>query len=91
MAYSMSKSESAHKTPQEVVEYLLSPAIQRKEIWDAALDRGLGQGMQIEKWVLIETVPRLRALQAQGHVTHGESEHKYTIKKTTKYEHCNTW
>jgi len=47
--------------------------------------------MQIEKWVLIEMIPRFQELQAQGHITHGECEHKYTIKKTTRYEHCDVW
>ena len=77
--------------PTEIVEHLLSSVAPRKEIWGAALDRGLGQGMQIEKWVLIEMIPRLKELQAQGHITHGESEHKYPIKKTTRYEHCDVW
>ena len=76
---------------EHIVEYLLSSIVPRKEIWKAALDRGLGQGMQIEKWVLIEMIPRLKELQAQGNIIHGESEHKYTLKKTTRYEHCDIW
>lgn len=36
-------------------------------------------------------IPRLKELRAQGHITCGEGEHKYPIKKSTKYEHCDIW
>ena len=78
-------------TPHKIVRCLLSSVIDRREIWDAALDRGLGQGMQIEKWVLIEMVPQLKELQEQGLIARGEQEHEYTLKKTTRYEHCDIW
>ena len=47
--------------------------------------------MQIEKWVLIEMVPRLKELRVQGTIMRGEGEHKYPIKATTRYEHCDIW
>lgn len=78
-------------TPKEVVEYLLSSVVSRKEIFDGAIDRGLGQGMQIEKWVLIEMIPQLKRLRSRGTIELGESEHKYPIKKTTRFEHCDIW
>jgi hypothetical protein len=77
--------------PRKIVEYLLSAVICRKEILDSAIDRGLGKGMQIEKWILIEMVPRLKELRSRGTIERGESEHKYPIKKSTRYEHCDIW
>jgi hypothetical protein len=77
--------------PKKIVEHLLSAVMCRKEILDSAIDRGLGEGMQIEKWILIEMVPRLKELRSQGTIERGESEHKYPIKKSTRYEHSDIW
>jgi len=77
--------------PREIVEHLLSAVICRKEILDCATDRGLGEGMQIEKWILIETSPRLKELRSLGAIERGENEHKYPIKKSKRYEHCDIW
>ena len=75
----------------DVVEYMLEPVITRKEIFDTAIDRGLGEGMQIEKWILIEMLSRLKGLKAQGKLSQVEGEHKYKTKKTSRYEHCDLW
>ena len=75
----------------EVIEYLLGPIINRKEIFDVAIDRGLGDGMQIEKWILIEMLAQLKKLKEQGVLSIVEGEHKYSIKKSSRYEHCDLW
>ncbi len=41
-------------TPREIVEWLITEPAKRIEIWTLAVNRGLGAGMQIEKWLLIE-------------------------------------
>ena len=70
---------------------MLEPLITRKEIFDTAIDRGMGEGMQIEKWILIEMLSRLKGLKVQGRLSRVESEHKYRVKKTSRYEHCDLW
>jgi len=81
---------------QEVVDYLLDKIKTRKEIFDVAIDRGKGYGMQIEKWILIEMLSRLKELKVKGRLSKVEGEHKfserkYEDKKTSRYEHCDLW
>ena len=47
--------------------------------------------MQIEKWILIEMLAKLIELKNKGILDYIEGEHKYPIKKTSRYEHCDLW
>lgn len=74
-----------------LVEYLIQSPAARTEIWAYAVNRGLGEGMQIERWLLIEMAARLMELKAKGVVQSAEGEHKFPIAKTRMFEHCNLW
>jgi hypothetical protein len=76
---------------KQLVEYLIQTPAARNEIWSLAVNRGLGDGMQIEKWLLIEMLARLMALQAQGVIQSAEGEHKFPIAKAKLFEHCDLW
>ena len=41
--------------------------------------------------MLIEMIPELKKLRDDGHLEKIEGEHKYPIKKTDRYEHCDLW
>ena len=58
----------------------------RKEIFDVAYERGLGSGMQIEKWLLIEMAALLKNYNIVS-----EAEHKYDRPYSRRYEHCDLW
>ncbi|OQY85874.1 MAG: hypothetical protein B6D41_13925 [Chloroflexi bacterium UTCFX4] len=74
-----------------LVEYLIQTPAARREIWAYAVNRGLGEGMQIERWLLIEMAARLMELKAKGLVQSAEGEHKFPIAKTRVFEHCDLW
>ena len=76
---------------QEIVKHLTSGIANRKEYLALAVDRGLGEGMQIEKWLLTEMLARLIQLKRDGVLSAVEGEHKYPKKKGTRYEHCDLW
>jgi len=76
---------------KEIIKYMTSAMKPRNECLDLALDRGLGEGMQIEKWILIEMLAKLIQLRKDGFVDNAEGEHKYPIKKTSRYEHSDLW
>ena len=77
--------------PIQLVRHLVSVVESRPECLDLARDRGRGEGMQIEKWLLTEMLARLIQLKKQGHVVEAEGEHKYPLKTSTRYEHCDLW
>ena len=79
--------------PKEIVEYMILPINNRKDCLDLAFDRGLGEGMQIEKWVLTEMLARLIELRGDSFVDYAEGEHKYPKKPAgvRNYEHCDLW
>ncbi len=74
-----------------VVEYLIQTPAARKEIWAYATNRGLGNGMQIERWLIIEMAARLMELKTNGIVQSAEGEHKFPIAKVKIFEHCDLW
>lgn len=76
---------------REIVECLISEPGKRVEVWALAMDSGLGRGMQIEKWLLIEMLAQLIALKREGVISSAEGEHKYPLIKTSRYEHCDLW
>jgi len=75
----------------DVVKYCLEPVVSRPEIFQVSCDRGLKAGMKIEKWILVEMTARLKELVSSGKLDACEGEHKYPIKKTSRYEHCDLW
>lgn len=81
----------------DIIEYLLYPLLNRTEIFDAAIDRGCGSGMQIEKWILIEMLAKLKKLtepntnSKSSILSEVEGEHKYSNKEAARYEHCDLW
>ncbi len=74
-----------------IVEYLIQTPAARREIWAYAVNRGLGNGMQIEKWLLIEMAARLMELKSKGVVQNAEGEHKFPIAQVRIFEHCDLW
>jgi hypothetical protein len=74
-----------------IVEYLIQSPVARTEIWAYAVNRGLGNGMQIEKWLLIEMAARMMELQRNGVVQDAEGEHKFPFAKVRYHEHCDLW
>jgi hypothetical protein len=78
-------------TPKDIVEYASSAIVSRKECLDLGLDRGCGEGMQIEKWILTEMLAKLIQLTKDSFVNRAEGEHKYPNLKTTRFEHCDLW
>lgn len=75
----------------QIIEYLIETPAARQEIWAYAVNRGLGEGMQIERWLLIEMAARLMEVNAMGLVQSAEGEHKFPIPKTRVFEHCDLW
>lgn len=75
----------------DIADFLTKPIIHRKEIFDLAIGKGQGEGMKIEKWILIEMGPKLKQLRKDGKLDYVECEHKYPNKKSSKYEHCDIW
>ena len=77
--------------PKEVVKYIASSIKNRKDCLDLAFDRGLGEGMQIEKWILTEMLAKLIKLRDDSSVDCAEGEHKYPKKppEVRDYEHCD--
>ncbi len=63
----------------EIVQYMLASIPSRQEIFNIALDRGRGEGMHIEKWMLIEMLARLKELKDVN--SEVEGEHKYRINR----------
>ena len=51
---------------QEIVKYLTSGITNRQECLALAVDKGLGKGMQIEKWILTEMLAKLMQLKQGG-------------------------
>jgi hypothetical protein len=77
--------------PKRVVENMTAAIKSRKECLHLAVDRGLGEGMQIEKWILTEMLAKLIQLREDGSIDSAEGEHKYPIIKSSRYEHCDLW
>ncbi len=75
----------------QVVERMISFLPGRQECLALAWDRGRGEGMLVEKWILIEMLSRLVQLKREGTLRQVEGEHKYPVLKTTRYEHCDLW
>ncbi|MCX6028864.1 MAG: hypothetical protein NT169_06130 [Chloroflexi bacterium] len=75
----------------ETVERMLSGVRRRPECFDLAQDRGLGEGMLIEKWLLTEMLVQLVRLRDERALQAVEGEHKFPIKKTSRFEHCDLW
>ncbi len=76
---------------RDVVKHMLSEIASRRECLELAADRGLGTGMLIEKWMLVEMLAKLLQLKKDGSVDHVEGEHLYPFRKTRRYEHCDLW
>lgn len=75
----------------EIIKYMTDSIQIRKECLDIAFNRGLGNGMQIENWILLEMRVKLEQLKENGTIDFAEIEHKYPIKKTRRFEHCDLW
>ena len=75
----------------EVVKHMVSAIESRTECLALTFDRGLGNGMKIENWILTEMLAKLVELKADGILYCVEGEHKYPIKKANRYEHCDLW
>lgn len=75
----------------KIVKYMTRAIESRKNCLNLAIDRGLGEGMQIEEWILVEMLSKLVELRNQGYLENIEREHKYRFKKITGYEHCDLW
>ena len=76
---------------EEIIKHSVSAIENRKECLELAFDRGLGDGMKIEKWILTEMLAKLIELKKDGVLDLVEGEHKFPIKKTTHFEHCDLW
>jgi hypothetical protein len=76
---------------QSIIDFILTPVTARPECLHLAVDRGLGDAMKVEWWILAEMLARLIQLRDQGKLDAVEGEHKYPLKKTTRYEHCDLW
>jgi hypothetical protein len=76
---------------EEIVKYSLSAIENRKECLELAFDRGLGEGMKIEKWILTEMLSKLIELRKNEVLNLVEGEHKFPIKKKRNFEHCDLW
>jgi hypothetical protein len=79
---------------KEIVKCMTSAIENRKECLDVAVDRGLGKGMQIEKWALVEMLPKLIKLKIDGYLDKVEGEHKYIEPKNPPKqdkEKCDFW
>lgn len=76
---------------KEVIRYMTAGIAERQECLALAFDRGIGKGMKIEKWLLTEMMAKLVELRTSGRLERVEGEHKYPIKKTRSYEHCDFW
>jgi len=76
---------------KEVVRYMAAAIEDRKECLALAFDRGLGEGMKIENWILTEMLAKLVELEKDGVLDSVEGEHKYPEKKSSRYEHCDLW
>lgn len=82
--------------PKEIVSRIMDPVMRRQEarrheVLRLAFDRGLREGMQIEKWILAEMLAELTKLRNEELLDDVEGEHKYRRKKTTRHEHCDLW
>ena len=75
----------------KIVKYMTRAIESRKNCLNLAIDRGLGEGMLIEEWILVEMLPKLVELRNQGYLENIEREHKYRFKKITRFEHCDLW
>ena len=75
----------------EIIKYMTDSMELRKECLDIAFDRGLGDGMQIENWILLEMRVKLEQLRKKELIDLAEIEHKYPLKKTSRFEHCDLW
>ncbi len=75
----------------ETVDRMLSGVRRRPECFDLARDRGLSEGMLIEKWLLTEMLVQLIRLRDERALQAVEGEHKFPIKKTRLFEHCDLW
>lgn len=76
---------------EEVIAYITAGIAERQKCLALASDRGIGDGMRIEKWLLVEMTARLIELRTNDRLDSVEGEHKYPIKKTSRYEHCDLW
>jgi hypothetical protein len=68
----------------KIVKYMTRAIESRKNCLNLAIDRGLGEGMQIEEWILVEMLSKLVELRNQGYLENIEREHKYRFKKITE-------
>lgn len=75
----------------KIVKYMTRAIESRKNCLNLAIDRGLGEGMLIEEWILVEMLSKLVELRNQGYLENIEREHKYRFKKITRFEHCDLW
>jgi hypothetical protein len=75
----------------KIAKYLTSAIESREECLSLAFDRGLGEGQQIEEWMLTEMLAKLVELREEEIANCVEGRHKYPIKKTTDYERCDLW
>jgi len=75
----------------KIVKYMTRAIESRKNCLNLAIDRGLGEGMQIEQWISVEMLSKLVELRNQGYLENIEREHKYRFKKITRFEHCDLW
>jgi len=75
----------------KIVKYMTRAIESRKNCLNLAIDRGLGEGMRIEEWILVEMLSKLVELRNQGYLENIEREHKYRFKKITRFEHCDLW
>jgi len=75
----------------DIIKTITKSLKAKKNYLDLAIDRGLGKGMQIEDWILVEMLLNLIKLRDQDNLDEVEAEHKYPLKKGTRYEHCDLW
>jgi hypothetical protein len=76
---------------KDIVKHMTSDIHFREDILEVGYDRGLGEGMQIENWILIEMASKLLQLKNAGFIADAEEGHKYPNKKSSRYEHCDLW
>jgi len=82
---------NSYGNPIEIIKYVTKNLLSRTEIFEISLNRGMGETIKIEKWILVEMLSKLAELKNKGYIDLFEGEHKYPIMKSTRFEHCDIW
>src|SRR5581483_397723 len=83
------ETSNVNMNVSQIVAHLIQTPAARQEIWAYAVNRGLGEGMQVERWLLIEMAARLMELKSKGVLESADNDHHFPIAQVSPVEHCH--